>query len=141
MRPSAGEDQRAGVARLLVHLALIASVSASLVVEPVIALHVAFGFLFVGFVVVHLAQRRRTTGRLLQRLSSRLRLASPSSRLAVSDAALAVVTAAMLVSGLWDWLEGPTRIRWHAISGVILTGYLAVHTVRRRRRLARSAVR
>jgi hypothetical protein len=48
----------------------------------------------------------------------------------------------MLASGLRDWLAGhPTRIRWHAITGVALTALLAVHTARRRSRLRRSEVR
>jgi hypothetical protein len=48
----------------------------------------------------------------------------------------------MLASGFWDWSAGhPTRIRWHAISGIVLTVLLAVHTVRRRSRLRRSKVR
>ena len=47
----------------------------------------------------------------------------------------------MLMSGLWDWLGAhPTRIRWHAISGVVLAGLLLVHTVRRSRRLRASHV-
>jgi hypothetical protein len=47
-----------------------------------------------------------------------------------------------LVSGLYDWIAGhPTRIRWHALSGVALAGFLLVHTLRRRRRLHRSSVR
>ena len=48
----------------------------------------------------------------------------------------------MLASGLYDWVAGhPTRIRWHALSGVVLAGFLLVHTLRRRRRLHRSSVR
>lgn len=44
----------------------------------------------------------------------------------------------MLVSGFWDWFAGhPTKIRWHAITGVVLP----VHTARRRSRLRRSRVR
>jgi hypothetical protein len=60
----------------------------------------------------------------------------------LADTALALLTAAMLASGLWDWLGGhPTRIRWHAVTGVLLAGFLVVHTVRRRGRLRRSTVR
>jgi len=48
----------------------------------------------------------------------------------------------MLVSGFWDWSAGhPTKIRWHAITGVMLAILLLAHTVRRRSRLRRSAVR
>ena len=66
----------------------------------------------------------------------------PVGRLAVSDALLVTVTVVMLVSGFWDWSLGhPTRIRWHAISGVVLSVFLLVHTLRRRRRLRLSQVR
>jgi hypothetical protein len=132
--------RRARAARLAVHVALLVTVLLSLALEPVLTLHIAVGLVFVGFVVVHLMQRRRTSRRLLRSLSSHIPLASPTSRLAWSDLALGALTAVMLSSGLWDWLDGRTRIRWHAISGVVLTVVLAIHTVRRRRRLTRSAV-
>ena len=52
------------------------------------------------------------------------------------------LTAVLLASGLYDWIAGhPTRIRWHALTGVALAGLLLVHTLRRRRRLYRSSVR
>ncbi|HEV7204631.1 MAG TPA: hypothetical protein VGN18_08450 [Jatrophihabitans sp.] len=132
---------RSATARLAVHLGLIASATVSLVFEPTLSLHIFAGLLFVGLVVVHLAQRRRVSGRLARRLLAMRTLGGPSGRLAVSDSVLVVLTAAMLASGLWDWLASPTRTRWHAITGVGLTGYLVVHTVRRRRRLAGSRVR
>ena len=44
-----------------------------------------------------------------------------------------VVTA----SGLWDWLDGRTKIRWHAISSIILLAVLIRHTWTRRRWLLR----
>lgn len=66
----------------------------------------------------------------------------PAGRLALADLLLAVITAGMLASGFWDWFaEHPTKIRWHAITGVVLAILLAVHTIRRRSRLRRSAVR
>jgi hypothetical protein len=34
----------------------------------------------------------------------------------------------------------PTRVRWHAITGVALTGLLISHTLRRSRRLANSTI-
>ena len=69
-------------------------------------------------------------------------LARPSGRLALADLLLAVITAGMLASGFWDWFAGhPTKIRWHAITGVVLAILLMVHTIRRRSRLRRSAVR
>ena len=132
---------RSALLRGLVHLCLIASAVVSLVLEPVLTVHVIVGLLFVGFVVMHLVQRRRTSANLLRRLVHVRGLGRRPGRLAVADALLAVVTAGMLVSGLWDWAIGhPTRIRWHAITGVLLVGLLVVHTLRRRRRLRRSQV-
>jgi hypothetical protein len=133
---------RTPATRLAVHLALIATAVVSLVLEPVLALHILFGLGFVAFVAVHLAQRRRIGRRLIGQLSAAWRLERGATRLALSDALLLVLTVGMLASGLWDWLDGhPTRIRWHAITGVLLAGYLLVHTVRRRRRLRASRVR
>jgi hypothetical protein len=131
---------RQAAARLVVHVALLASVATSLIFEPMVTLHIALGLLFVGLVIAHLAQRRRTTRRLLEALAARRPLSIPAVRLAWSDALLGLLTAVMLGSGLWDWLAGPTHIRWHAISGVALAVVLGVHTVRRRRRLTRSGV-
>ena len=109
--------------------------------EPVLTLHLALGMLFVGLVVVHLRQRRRVTLQLLNRLRRPTTWRGGSGRLALADLLLAGVTTVMLASGLWDWL-GPhrTRIRWHAISGVVLVVLVVVHTVRRWRRLRTSAV-
>ena len=59
----------------------------------------------------------------------------------MADAVLGALTLVMLGSGLWDWASGhPTRIRWHAITGVLLAGFLLVHTLRRRGRLRSSRV-
>ncbi|MGN6606897.1 MAG: hypothetical protein ACTHMS_07790 [Jatrophihabitans sp.] len=122
------------------HAGLIGTAVLSLVLEPDLALHIGLGLAFVWLVVVHLAQRRRTGRRLLRSLAPPRPFASPSSRLATSDAILTLLTAGMLVSGLWDWLDGRTRIRRHALTGVILAAYLVVHSWRRRRRLRRSVV-
>ncbi|HZC70829.1 MAG TPA: hypothetical protein VE442_09055 [Jatrophihabitans sp.] len=125
--------------RVAVHVLLVATAVVSLILEPEITLHVLVGLVFVAFVAVHLAQRRQVAQRLAGHLSAPWRLHRAPVRLAVADAMLLVVTLAMLGSGLWDWLDGrPTRIRWHAISGVLLTGYLIAHTIRRRRRLTSS---
>lgn len=118
------------------------SAGISLLLEPLLTLHIVLGLLFVAFVAAHLLQRRRVSVSLARRFGSLPGLLGPGGRLAVADAALTVLTAAMLASGLWDWLDGhPTRIRWHAITGVLLAGFLVVHTVRRRGRLRASAVR
>ena len=121
---------------------LILSAAVSLALEPLLTLHIGLGLLFVAFVAAHLVQRRRVSLSLARRFGSARALLTPSGRLAVADAALTVLTAAMLASGIWDWVDGhPTRIRWHAITGVLLAGFLVVHTVRRRGRLRRSTVR
>lgn len=113
--------------RWLVHLGLIGTVAVSLVFEPLIlAIHIAVGLAFAVLAGMHLVQRRRVSAGLLARLA----------RL------LVLVTVGMLVSGFWDWFAAhPTKIRWHAITGVVLAILLLAHTVRRRRRLRRSAVR
>ena len=116
----------------------------ALVFGPLIlAIHVVLGLAFAVLAAAHLVQRRRVSARLLARLGRPGRiLTGPAGRLALADALLAAMTAGMLASGFWDWLAGhPTRIRWHAISGVVLTVLLAVHTARRRSRLRRSKVR
>jgi hypothetical protein len=121
---------------------LILTAAVSLAFEPVLTLHILFGLFFAALVVVHLMQRRRTSGRLAKRLLRVRSLYRPGGRMAVADGLLATVTLAMLVSGFWDWSTGhPTRIRWHAITGVLLAGYLLVHTVRRRNRLRSSQIR
>jgi hypothetical protein len=85
---------RGTVARLVVHLGLIVSAT-------------------VALVLAHLGQRRRVTSRPARRLLRGSDLARPAGRLAVSDSVLVVLTTVMLGSGLWDWLDHPTTIRWH----------------------------
>jgi hypothetical protein len=141
MTAGANAGHRRAAARLAVHLGLITTVVVSLVFEPELTLHIVVGSIFVGLVLAHLVQRKRVTSRLAARLFRGRGLLRPAGRLALSDALLVALTVAMLGSGLWDWRSGhPTRIRWHAITGVVLTGYLIVHTVRRRRRLTSSHV-
>jgi hypothetical protein len=92
--------------------------------------------------VIHLAQRRRVSSRLLARLGAHPAPTSAAARLAAADLVLLAVTAVVLASGLWDWRAGhPTRFRWHAISGVALAVCLLLHTLRRRRRLLSSRIR
>jgi hypothetical protein len=134
--------RRSAQLRWLVHLLLIATAIGSLVVEPVLTLHVIVGLIFVAVVAVHLMQRRNTSVQLLGRLTRLDRLHRRAGRLAVADTALLLITIGMLASGLWDWAAGhPTRIRWHAITGVGLAVYLLAHTLRRRARMRRSQIR
>jgi hypothetical protein len=135
-------QSRRSVLRWIVHVTLIGSAITSLALEPVLSLHVAFGLLFVLLVGVHLAQRRRISKRLALRLLKIQKLLAPPGRLALADGFLFIMTMAMLISGFWDlWAPHHTKIRWHAITGVVLTIYLAVHTVRRWRRLRFSQIR
>jgi hypothetical protein len=125
-----------------VHLGLISTAVVSLAFEPILTIHILLGLVFAVLVGAHLIQRRRITGKLACRLLRVRTLNRPGGRLAVADALLVTVTLAMLVSGFWDWSLGhPTRIRWHAISGLVLSGFLLVHTLRRRKRLRSSRVR
>ena len=147
MTSHSGQTARAGarraVLRWLVHLGLIVTVIVSLVFEPlVLTIHIAVGLVFAVLAGMHLSQRRRVSASLLSRLARVKALAKPAGRLALADALLAVITVGMLISGFWDWFAGhPTRIRWHAITGVVLAILLLIHTARRWSRLRRSKVR
>ncbi|MDQ2814317.1 MAG: hypothetical protein M3Z75_21230 [Actinomycetota bacterium] len=119
------------------------TVIVSLVFEPlVLTIHIAVGLIFAVLVGVHLAQRHRVSVSLMARLVRVRALAQPAGRLALADALLAMITAGMLISGFWDWFtRHPTRIAWHALTGVALAILLLIHTVRRWSRLRRSKVR
>ena len=128
--------------RWLVHLGLLSTAMVSLLFEFVLTVHIVVGLTFCVLVVAHLAQRRRTSNRLLRRLVRVTSLRQPQGRLALADLFLTAITLAMLVSGLWDWSIGhPTRVRYHAITGVVLAIVLLAHTWNRRRRMRRSRVR
>jgi hypothetical protein len=139
----APETARRALYRWLVHLGLTATVVVSLVFEPlVLAIHIAVGLVFAVLAGTHLAQRRRVSANLAARLASARALTRPAGRMALADALLAGISVGMLISGFWDWFAGhPTRIRWHALTGVALAVLLLVHTVRRRSRLRRSEIR
>jgi hypothetical protein len=110
--------------------------------EPILTLHVAFGVAFVLLVGCHLAQRRRISKRLARRLLQVRSLLLPGSRMALADGFLFIITTAMLISGFWDlWAPHHTKIRWHAITGVVLAIFLVVHTLRRQKRLRFSEIR
>ena len=133
---------RRAVARWCVHLGLIVTALVALVLEPILTIHIVVGLIFSVLVVAHLAQRRQVSVKLLTRLGRFRTLHRPGGRRAIADVLLALVTIGMLVSGFWDWSLGhPTRIRWHAITGIVLAVFLVVHTVRRRVRLRSSQIR
>ena len=119
-------------------------------VGPRVTVHVVIACVFLGLVVVHLAQHRHTLSRLvaqLARAGSRMK----GRRLAVSDAIFAFLAANVLASGIYDLVTGQnTRIPlpgihlfigWHSLSSVIFLGYLIAHVIRRRRRLRHSRIR
>jgi hypothetical protein len=114
-----------------------------------VALHTDVGLVFVGLVVIHLAQRRRTIVRMAAQIARAGTFVERRIRLAVSDLLLLVITLNVLVSGIVDWNRGtPARLplpkpfyRWHLDSGLVLIIYLTVHVWRRRKRLRRSTIR
>ena len=139
--------------RWVVHLGLLFTAAATLgtlqLLHVRVAYHADVGLAFVGLVVVHLVQRRRTLTRMAPKLVRVRTFVERQTRLAVSDLLLLIITANVLVSGVVDWGRGaPTQLplpgplaRWHLDSGILLVLYLAVHVWRRRKRLWRSTIR
>jgi hypothetical protein len=142
--------------RWTVHLALLITITVALVpllmfgVSPRVTVHIVIACLFLGLVIVHLAQRRHMLSKLIAqfgRAGSRMK----GRRLAVSDAIFAFLAANVLASGIYDLVTGQnTRIPlpgihlfigWHSLSSVIFLGYLIAHVIRRRRRLRHSRIR
>jgi hypothetical protein len=144
-------------ARFAVHLVLLATFAASLATVTLISEgwpHLLVGSVFVGVVVVHVAQRRHTVARLVATLGRARTWVRRRGRLAWSDLVLALLTVNVLVSGTWDLATGnqailhprsvgiPFRdIGWHVASALVLLAYLCVHVARRWGRLRRSVVR
>jgi hypothetical protein len=154
----AGQDRASGRAssRWAVHLALLITIIVALVplllfsVNPRVTIHVVMACVFLGLVIVHLAQRRHTLRRLIAQLAragSRMK----GRRLAVSDAIFGFLVANVLASGIFDLAAGQnTRIElpglrlfigWHSLSSLLFLGYLITHVIRRRKRLRRSRIR
>lgn len=140
----------------MVHLALLITITAALVplllfgVSPRVTVHIVIACLFLGLIIVHLAQRRRMLSKLIAQLGwagSRMK----GRRLAVSDAIFAFLAANVLASGIYDLATGQNAriplpgvhlfIGWHSLSSVIFLGYLIAHVIRRRRRLRHSRIR
>jgi hypothetical protein len=151
-------DRASGRARSrwAVHLALLITAIAALVplllfnVNPRVTVHIVVACVFLGLVIAHLAQRRRTVSRLIAQLAragSRMK----GRRLAVSDAIFGFLVVNVLASGSYDLAAGRnTRIElpglrlfigWHSLSSLLFLGYLIAHVVRRRKRLRRSRIR
>jgi hypothetical protein len=138
--------------RSLVHLGLLLSAAGALATLTILyirnAIHADIGLAFVGLVIVHLLQRRRTVARMMTHLASVRSFAERSLRLAASDLLLAFITLNVLVSGVLDWSHGePIQIplprpfdRWHLLSGVALVLDLIFHVWHRRNRLRRSTI-
>jgi hypothetical protein len=139
--------------RWAVHLGLlfsgVAAIGTLQLLHVRIAYHSVVGLVFVGLVVVHLVQRRRTVARMATQLVRARTFVERRTRLAVSDFLLLFITANVLVSGIVDWSSGeqtelPLPVpfdRWHLDSGLVLVIYIAVHVRRRRRRFRRSTIR
>jgi hypothetical protein len=150
----AGSTRR-GWTRGLVHLGLLLTVAGALVTLDFLyirnGIHAVIGLVFVGLVIVHLAQRRRTVASMASQLARARSIAQRRIRLAGSDSLLAFITLNVLVSGILDWNRGTQAVlpvplpfnldRWHLLSGIALVIYLMVHVWHRRRRLRRSVIR
>lgn len=124
--------------RWLIDMLLISGAIVSVIFEPFsIAVHGMVGLAFAGTVGPHLWHRRPwirgTLGRLWhgRGLSARLRWGLAQSFL------LLVLVLTVTASGLYDWLDARSRIRWHAISSVILIVVAARHAWTRRQWLLR----
>jgi hypothetical protein len=135
--PGTGRTRRP-IWRWAVDLVLIAAAVVSVLLEPVsIAWHSVIGLVFAGFAGPHLWHRRAWIRGTLRRLWQR-RTLSRALRWSLSQAGLLLLLTVIVTgSGLWDWLDGRTTIRWHAISSVILLAVLIRHTWTRRGRLLR----
>lgn len=124
--------------RWLIDMLLISGGIVSVIFEPFsVAVHSIVGLVFSGTVGPHLWHRRTwirgTLSRLWhrERLSARLRWGLSQSFL------LLVLVLTVTASGLYDWLDARSRIRWHAISSAILIVVVARHAWTRRRWLLR----
>jgi len=107
--------------RWLVDMLLIAGGVISVVFEPMsIAIHSIVGLAFVALVGPHLWNRRHWIRGTLRSLLQRRRLLLRRRWSLAQSAVLALLVLIVTVSGLWDWLAVPTRIRFHALSRVVL---------------------
>jgi hypothetical protein len=154
--PVAGRRVRS---RWLVHVWLIVTFIAApvslLFTNRSMTIHIGLAVAFFGLVGIHLAQRRRTMGRLATHLTRFRSLVTRRGRMAVSDLILALLVLNVMASGTVDFLRGyntafPLRsltglpisyIGWHTLSTLVLIAYLLVHIARRWKRLRVSHIR
>lgn len=124
--------------RWITDIVLAAAGIVSVLLEPAsIAIHSVIGLVFAGAVGPHLWHRRSWIRGVARRLWRRRSLSRAMSWAASQTGLLLALTLAVTASGLYDWLDARTRIRWHAISSVILIGVAARHAWTRRRWLLR----
>jgi hypothetical protein len=128
----------AAIRRWLIDILLIAGGIVSVVFEPFsIALHSIIGLIFVGTVGPHLWHRRTWIRATLSRLWRRRRLPARLRWSLSQSSLLLVLVITVTASGLYDWLDARSKIRWHAISSVVLIAVVARHTWTRRQWLLR----
>jgi hypothetical protein len=152
-RPARSRIASHARSRWVVHLGLLASFVGAFATLQLLhihnAIHAVVGLVFAGLVIVHLAQRRHRIARMFAQLTGlRPRLQRELGLLA-SDAILMFITINVVVSGILDWGRGEPFLlplpmpfqRWHLTSSAVLVVYLAVHVIRRRKRIRRSTVR
>jgi hypothetical protein len=122
--------------RWLADLVLILAAVISLVFEPLsIAIHSVIGLMFAAAVGPHLWYRRNWIRATLRRAARRRPLPARRRWALLQAASLAVLVIVMTGTGLYDWLATRTKIRWHAISAVILIAVMIRHAWPRRNRL------
>src|SRR3984885_5571451 len=96
--------------RGLVHLGLLLTIVGALATLAILyirnAIHADIGLVFVGLVVVHLLQRRRTVARMVSQLARARSFVERRIRLAGSDLLLAFITLNVFASGVLDWSRG-----------------------------------
>jgi hypothetical protein len=144
--------------RWYVHLALIVSLAGSLLsliyLSHSITMHVIFGVWFMGMLLFHFYQRRRTITSLLKRLIGLQSRTKATTRLIISDIVLELLVLDVLVSGSIDGLNHhatqfpfasalglpPGLSQWHKLAALVLVVYATFHIIRRRRRLRRSRI-
>jgi hypothetical protein len=124
--------------RWMIDILLIVGGIVSVIFEPLsIAVHSVLGLIFVGTVGPHLWHRRSWIRGTLSRLWQRRRLSVKLSWSLSQSFLLLALVITVTASGLYDWIDTRSTIRWHAISSVILIVVAARHAWTRRQWLLR----